>query len=428
MFLVPGQRLQLLQQLAELDADMHRNDAVMAEHLRNEERRRRRRWWVRPWLLRRPVLGQYESLMRELRDEDLQSFRNFLRMDPLMFQELLTRIAPRISKKDTWFRKALDPGLKLALCLRHFATGDSYKSLMYGFRVPHNTISMFVPEVAEAIIQEYAHEIILCPIRPNEWHAIAEEFTRRWQFHHCIGALDGKHVAIKCPKNGGSIFYNYKGYHSIILMALVDGDYKFSWVDVGANGSASDCQVFNSCEMKEAIEDGTIGFPDPEPLPDDDRPMPYFIAGDDAFPLRTWLMKPFNRRNLPDAHLIFNYRLSRARRIVENAFGILANRFGCLLTTMRQRPKVVEKIVLACICLHNLMRMRYPALQNAALDQEDDRHNIIPGAWRGGLDMADMDNIEGGNRTTKAAKAQRLYLTHYYNSPVGAVPWQNNMI
>ena len=143
MFLVPGQRLQLLQRLAELDADVRRNDAVMAEHLRNKERRRRRRWWVMPWLLRRPF---FESLMRELRDEDLQLFRNFVRIDPLMFQELLTRIAPRIVKKGTWFRKALDPGLKLALGLKHFATGDSYKSLMYGFRVPHTTIRMFVQD------------------------------------------------------------------------------------------------------------------------------------------------------------------------------------------------------------------------------------------------------------------------------------------
>ena len=127
---------------------------------------------------------------------------------------------------------------------------------------------LFRTEEAEAIIQKYAQEVILCPTRPNEWHAIAEEFARRWQVHYLIRRLDGKHVAIKCTKNGGSIFYNYRGYHSIILMVLVNGDYKFSWVNVGANGSASDCQVFNSCKMKKAIKDGTIGFPDPEPHPD----------------------------------------------------------------------------------------------------------------------------------------------------------------
>ena len=70
-------------------------------------------------------------------------------------------------------------------------------------------------------------------------------------------------------------------------MALVDADYKFLWVDIGTQDNASDAQIFNDCELKEALEDGTIGQPVPDPLPRDDRNMPYFIVGDDAFDLRT---------------------------------------------------------------------------------------------------------------------------------------------
>ena len=121
-----------------------------------------------------------------------------------------------------------------------------------------------------------------------------------------MGALDAKP-----PKNHGSPYFSYKGFHSIVLMALVDADYKFIWVDIGANGSASDDAIFNHSDMKGVIENGTIGFSAADPLPNDDRSMPYFIFGDDAFPLRTWLMKPFSRRNLSDAERIFNYRLSR---------------------------------------------------------------------------------------------------------------------
>ncbi len=61
---------------------------------------------------------------------------------------------------------------------------------------------------------------------------------------HAIGAIDGKHVPIKCPKKSGSLFYNYNGFYSIILLALEDGDYKFLWLDVGQNGSSSDAQIF----------------------------------------------------------------------------------------------------------------------------------------------------------------------------------------
>ncbi len=128
--------------------------------------------------------------------------------------------------------------------------------------------------------------------------------------YHAISAIDGKHFPIKCPKTSGSLFYNYKGFYSIILLALVDGDDKFLWVDVVQNGSSSDAQIFNQCELKEAIEDGTIGFPPEYPLPRDDRPMPYFILGDNAFALKTWL-KLFSQRNMNDEQRIFNYRLSR---------------------------------------------------------------------------------------------------------------------
>lgn len=316
----------------------------------------------------------------------------------------------------------------MAFTMRHLATGDSYHSLMYSFRVAHNTISLAVRDVCKAIHTVYAPEVIPCPTTPAEWHAIAEEFERRWQFPHALGALDGKHVAIRCPNQGGSIYYNYKGFHSIVLLALVDADYKFLWVDVGSNGSASDAQIFNQGELKDCIVDGTIGFPPREPLKNDDRPLPFYIIADDAFPLQTWLMKPYSRRNMALKDRIFNYRLSRARRVVENAFGILAMRFGFLLTTLRQTPENCTNMVLAAVCLHNLMRTRYPGMQNAAVDQYDANQQLVPGAWRLGRVMPEMDDFGRGNRMTERAKAQREYLTQYYSSDAGSVPWQERMV
>ncbi len=126
---------------------------------------------------------------------------------------------------------------------------------------------------------------------------------------------------------------------------------------------------------------------------------------------------------------IFNYRLSRARRIVENAFGILANRFRCLLRTLPQRVPTVISIVLACVCLHNLMRSRYPGPQNAVVDREDNHHNIIPGAWRETVDIPEVGNAgRRGNFATRDARDQRDYLKAYYNAPIGAVEWQDRMV
>ena len=191
----------------------------------------------------------------------------------------------------------------------------------------------------------------------------------------------------------------------------------------------SDAQIFNVSELKECMENGTIGFPDPEPMPNDDRNTPYFIHGDDAFGLRAYLMKPYSQRGLTNKQLMTNYRISRGSRIVENAFGILAQIWQLLLTTMMQTPGNVKVIVEACVCLHNLMRMRYPALQNAQLDVENDTHDLIPGLWRANANMREGSTVKGPNRDTMiAAKRQREYLRLYFNSPAGSVPWQARMI
>ncbi len=271
--------------------------------------------------------------MTELEVEDPAAFKNFVRVEPAMFWELHNQLGPAIAKQDTFYRKVLHPILRLAITLRFLATGDSYHSLMYGFRVAHNIISCIVLEVCSAIIQD---EVIACPKTSQEWSAIANPFSQKWQFHHALGALDGKHVTIQCPKRGGSLYYNYKGFHSIVLLGLVHADYKFICANVWSNGAASDAQIFADSELKEAIEHYVISFPPAYPLPNDDKDTPYFIIGDNAFSLRTLMMMSYGRRGLPVPERIFNYQFSRARRMVENAFGTLSNRFGCLLITHRQ--------------------------------------------------------------------------------------------
>jgi hypothetical protein len=184
-------RLELMNWQLQLNHQHNANNMLMVrvaeEHSRVHQRRRRRRtWWVRPWIGRRLELGQYSRLLEELRLEDVPAFRNFLRMEPELFVEILNRVRDRIWRQDTFYRRALDPGLKLALTLRYLASEDSYHSLMYSFRVPVCTISVFVPEVCEAIVLAYKDELIACPATPAEWRPIAEEFSRRWNFHHTL--------------------------------------------------------------------------------------------------------------------------------------------------------------------------------------------------------------------------------------------------
>ena len=112
--------------------------------------------WVRNWILERPQFGQYEVLMDQL-NSDLWGYRNFVRLSPDLFRELVERVGPVIQEK-TRIYEPIPAGLKVAISLRYLVTGDSYKTVMYGFRVAFNTISLFLPEMFEAIYQIYRDE------------------------------------------------------------------------------------------------------------------------------------------------------------------------------------------------------------------------------------------------------------------------------
>jgi len=162
-------------------------------------------------------------MLYELTAENIPGYRNFLRMNPEMFHELLARVGPIIEKPDTFWRKALEPGLKLAITLCYLATGNSYRSLQYRFRISFSTISLLIPEVCEGIIEEYAEEVLSCPVTAEEWKPISELFASKWNFPRCFGATDGKHVAIQCPAKGGSVYFSYKGFQLSTPLCFILG-------------------------------------------------------------------------------------------------------------------------------------------------------------------------------------------------------------
>ena len=87
----------------------------------------------------------------------------------------------------------------------------------------------------------------------EDFEKISRAFEERWNFPNCMGSIDGKHIRIKCPTNSGSVFYNYKSFFSIVLLAVADATYKFIVVDIGAEGSASDSGVFSNSSFGKAF-------------------------------------------------------------------------------------------------------------------------------------------------------------------------------
>ena len=146
--------------------------------------------------------------------------------------------------------------------------------------------------------------------------------------------MDGKHVQWKCLFNSGSYYFNYKSSFSTVLLALVDADYKFLYVNVGCNGRISDGGVFRNSCLSSTLSLNTLSI-----LLSDSESLLYVVVADDIFPLKTYMMKPSAFKNLCTEKRAFNYHLSRARRVVENAFGILANRIRIFLTPIAVVPE-----------------------------------------------------------------------------------------
>jgi len=267
------------------------------------------------------------------------------------------------------------------------------------------------------------------PTSEDEWRKIAEGFDLKWQFPHCLGAIDGKHIFIQPPANSGSTFYNYKSRFSILLMAVVDSNYKFIYTNVGVQGRVSDAGLFAQSDLRAALDERKLNLPVAEALPNTDIIMPYAFVGDEAYPLRNDLLKPYPHRRLQPEQRIFNYRLSRARRVVENAFGILANRLRVFRTTICLDPDKAVTITLAALCLHNFLRNKQSDayLPPGLTDWVDENHQLHDGAWRQERTLQSV-RLEAQRNPTIAAKEQRDRLKGYFVSPAGCVPWQDQYV
>lgn len=191
------------------------------------------------------------------------------------------------------------------------------------------------------------------PKNVSEWECIAKEFALKWQFPNCLGALDGKHINFRSPRRDGAFYHNYKGTNSIILMALVDANCKFIYVDIGCNGRNNDAGVFLQSKLRTILLEGKE-IP-PNGVVGNGRCLPYVVVADDAFPMQTHLMKPYPYQTNSAEKQLFNARLTRARHVVEHAFGILSNRFRVFLTHINLKVDTVEKITFACCVLQNFL-------------------------------------------------------------------------
>lgn len=320
------------------------------------------------------------------------------------------------------------------LSYRFLATGDQVSSIAFAHRIGESTVYKIIKETCRIVTQVLSPMYLKVPTE-EEWKKIAAGFWNHWNFPNCIGAIDGKHFVIKAPSNSGSLYFNYKKTFSIVLLAACDYQYKFTVIDCGAYGSASDGGIFAQSEFGKCLNNNNLNIPIENcKLPLSDIKMPYYFVADEAFPQSKRIMRPYPGQFLNEKKSVFNYRLSRARRIIENTFGILVSRWRIFTRSICLKPEHVDAIIMAAINLHNFLMMENNSTGENIycppnyVDSEDHIGNVIQGTWRFGLD--NVNNLRPTNihRAIREAYTQREILSEYLSSPQGEVPWQMEYI
>lgn len=320
-------------------------------------------------------------------------------------------------KKSNHVFKRFSEKFTIFFYFRFLATGDTFRTIAFSYRLGETTVRDIVYLVCAAI-WNILGPLVLPEPTEQAWKTIGHDFNVQWNFPNCIGAIDGKHVVTDKPPNSGSLFFNYKKSFSIILLAVVDANYKFISIDVGAYGRNSDGGVFANSTFGKKFINNSLNIPQDKTLPGTDIVAPHIFVGDEAFPLHRHLMRPYpgNQTAGVNENKIFNYRLSRARRVSENCFGILVKKFRIYQRKLQILPEHLDQVVLATCCLHNFLRNdnnHFAKMLEADVVEEPNG-------------LQNLNRI-GGRRTNVASETRDIF-KNYFTSAVGSVDWQDEMI
>ena len=279
--------------------------------------------------------------------DDLEFFQN-LRISKDCFEFLIEKIGQglqsRISSQQGG-REPISVRKTLYIGLTYLCNNSCYREISQDFDVTrskaHAAVSFFIKELVSL-----HKEVIRWPSTPQEFVLEEAEFLQLSQISGTIGAIDGCHIKIKASDRQQKAYLNRNHYHSVNLMAVCNSQMRFTFISAGSPGSLHDQRVLQLSPLWSKIESTEANnlFPSGH----------YHILGDSAFKLMENLMVPYkDHGSLTVQQTQFNTELSQARRLVENSFGWLKNRFK-RLQGLDVKQQKFQDVIVACVILHNI--------------------------------------------------------------------------
>ena len=221
-----------------------------------------------------------------------------------------------------------------------------------------------------------------------------------------------------------------------MLLGVCDAKYEFTLVGIGNSGRQRDGSVYANSHLGYAIENKLLNVPPDAKISRSSKVLPYVFVGEDAVGLKRHMMKPYPFSNLCESKLVFNYRLSCARRVIENTFGICASRFRVLHRPIIAKVQNVIAITKSVVALPNfLMDANRADASNYYSPQtftdQDGPNGLTPDEWRQDTNnitgLTDITHVGASNTYGEDAKLVREQFTHCFNND-SVVDWQWHLV
>ncbi|XP_070071559.1 putative nuclease HARBI1 isoform X2 [Drosophila takahashii] len=321
------------------------------------------------WMHKR--FGQFWE--KDVAENNEEFVKESFRLEKDIFSILVSRLEV-LRKRDTSFRKEIPLSKRVAIALYTLGSSAEYRTIERLFGVSANSVCNILHEFCRAFISEFADEYLPANFLTEELVDDCVKGFEKIGFPQCIGAIDGCHIEIKPTEAETTDHFNYKGWYSIVLFACVD--YRFIYANVGCPGRCNDSLIYRKSDLRQIVESSSLLHEKEKDICG--TKVPLLLIGDSAFKFSPNLMKPYLFSTSASVQQkTFNIHLSRARRVVENAFGHLKARFRRIGKGLDCRPKNNAAIIICCCILHNLLNTKNSNI-NESWNLDQNRHRPQP--------------------------------------------------